>query len=169
MLTQIVTQALAEVSNSKRNALLQGLDEDLKSLEDCVGACERLYRTPIPLSYTYHTSRFLVFWLLALPLTLYSDMGWPAVVLAPVITFLIIGIAEIAIDLEEPFSILPLDAICNKITEEGQYLLRSADGVQALVRTETLGPGASSTSIKVPGAEKRNDASLAAQREILPR
>ena len=44
VLTQIVSTSGAEV------ALLRGMDEDLKLLEDCVGACERIYRTPIPLS-----------------------------------------------------------------------------------------------------------------------
>lgn len=68
----------------------------------------------MPLSYTYHTSRFLVFWLFFLPFTLYTELGWGALPLAPVLTFLIFGVAEIAIDLEEPFSILPLDAICAK-------------------------------------------------------
>lgn len=64
---------------------------------------------------TYHTSRFLVFWLLLLPFTLYTELGWGALPIAPVVTFLIFGVAEIAIDLEEPFSILPLDAICDKV------------------------------------------------------
>lgn len=40
MLTQIVATSGAEV------ALLRGMDEDLKLLEDCVGACERIYKTP---------------------------------------------------------------------------------------------------------------------------
>ena len=33
-----------------------------------MGACERILRTPIPLSYTRHTSRFLTIWLALLPL-----------------------------------------------------------------------------------------------------
>lgn len=100
---------------------------------------------------TYHTSRFLVFWLIFLPFTLYTELGWGALPVAPIMTFLIFGVvrarigalgsdrcaaalrtaqgarvgsireryctafrqAEIAIDLEEPFSILPLDALCD--------------------------------------------------------
>ena len=36
------------------------LDENLTYFQQCVGECERLLRTPIPLSYTRHTSRFMV-------------------------------------------------------------------------------------------------------------
>ena len=39
------------------------LDENLTYFQQCVGECERLLRTPIPLSYTRHTSRFLLLWL----------------------------------------------------------------------------------------------------------
>jgi predicted membrane chloride channel (bestrophin family) len=35
------------------------MDEELTAMEDCVGGCERLLRTPIPLSYTRQTSGFL--------------------------------------------------------------------------------------------------------------
>lgn len=51
MLTQIVATSGAEV------ALLRGMDEDLKLLEDCVGTCERLYRTPVPLSCAEESPR----------------------------------------------------------------------------------------------------------------
>lgn len=34
------------------------LDENLTYFEDAVGTCERILRTPIPLSYTRHTSRY---------------------------------------------------------------------------------------------------------------
>lgn len=88
VLTQIVATSGAEV------ALLRGMDEDLKMIEDCVGACERIFRTPVPLSYTYHTSRFLVFWLIFLPFTLYTEVGWVALPLAPIVTFLIFGVVR---------------------------------------------------------------------------
>jgi predicted membrane chloride channel (bestrophin family) len=41
-------------------SMLGWLDQGLSSMQDALGTCERLLRTPIPLSYTRHTSRFLV-------------------------------------------------------------------------------------------------------------
>ena len=60
------------------------LDEALTRMEDLVGGIERLYRTPIPLSYTRHTSRLLLVWLLYLPVALYLEYGGvEAVLVAP--------------------------------------------------------------------------------------
>ena len=48
--------AAAPVRESQRIRL----DENLTFFTDCCGTCERILRTPIPLSYTRHTSRFMV-------------------------------------------------------------------------------------------------------------
>ena len=34
---------------------------------DNVGACERIFKSPIPLVYTRHTSRYVGFWLVHSP------------------------------------------------------------------------------------------------------
>lgn len=41
-----------------------------------IGVCENLIGTPIPLSYTRLTSRFLVLWHLTLPIILWDDCHW---------------------------------------------------------------------------------------------
>ena len=53
--------------------------------------CDRIFTTPIPLMYTRHTARFLLIWLLAMPMSLYHEfrraekIAIPLVV--PVISF----------------------------------------------------------------------------------
>ena len=77
--------------------LHQECEQRLTDLGRSLGGCERLLSTPIPLSYTRHTSRTLALWLLFLPLALWSSMG-PCVVPAMfVITYLLLGIDEIGI------------------------------------------------------------------------
>ena len=75
------------------------LDEDLKSLEDTIGGCERVYRTPIPLSYTRHTSRLLLFWLAYMPAALYSELHLQALLVAPLLVLVLFGIDEIGVEL----------------------------------------------------------------------
>eukprot|EP00962_Isochrysis_galbana_P059293 scaffold32777_cov112-Isochrysis_galbana.AAC.1 len=41
-----------------------------KGLSSCVGACERIVQTPIPLHYSRHTSRFLTLYCNSLPLVI---------------------------------------------------------------------------------------------------
>lgn len=74
----------------------------------------------MPLVYTRHTARFLSMWLLLLPFGLYDSFGdtWNHVGLIPaaaVLSIFLFGIEELAVQLEEPFSILPLEAMCNDV------------------------------------------------------
>ena len=88
--------------------------------EDNLGSFERLLTSPIPEFYTRHTARFLSFWLLLLPFGLWGPLGntWNHIGLIPTISMLSIflfGIEELATQLEEPFTILPMQAFCDKI------------------------------------------------------
>ncbi len=79
-----------------------------------LGGCERLLRTPIPVSYTRHTARFLTIWLALLPAGLWERYHFSMLPVIALIGFLLLGIDEIGVTIEEPFAILPLDAICTR-------------------------------------------------------
>jgi hypothetical protein len=64
---------------------------------DALTACDRILSTPIPLSYTRHTSRFLLIWLLLLPFSLWRLCGWSMVPLTALIAFVLFGIEEIGV------------------------------------------------------------------------
>jgi len=89
------------------------VDKSCVIIGDVCGGTERVYGTPVPRSSTRHASRFLTTWLLLLPLALYDPFvnTWnhagmiPATIL---ISLFYLGIDELAIQLEEPFSILDL-------------------------------------------------------------
>ena len=61
-----------------------------------------------PLMSCRHTSRFLVIWLCFLPFTLWRACHWVMVPAAVTIAFLLLGVEEIGVQIEEPFGILPL-------------------------------------------------------------
>uniref|UniRef100_A0A7S1NT81 Bestrophin homolog n=1 Tax=Eutreptiella gymnastica TaxID=73025 RepID=A0A7S1NT81_9EUGL len=90
------------------------LDQNIAAFSDVVGGCERILRTPIPLSYKRMTDRFLMLWLIGLPFSLAMEVtkaGFSVWMTLPVISltsFLLLSIEEIATQLEEPFSILPM-------------------------------------------------------------
>jgi len=96
------------------------INKCLSIFEDTLGGSERLLSSPVPLFYSRHTARFLSTWLLLLPLALYDPFNgsWnhiaeiPAIALASVFMF---GIEELATQLEEPFTILPMQAFCDNI------------------------------------------------------
>jgi ion channel-forming bestrophin family protein len=88
--------------------------------EDNLGSSERLLTSPVPLFYSRHTARFLSFWLLFMPFALYDPFAasWNHIGMIPataLISIFLFGIEELATQLEEPFTILPMQAFCDKI------------------------------------------------------
>jgi putative membrane protein len=112
------------------------MEDTLSSITQNLGQCERLLRTPIPLGYTRYSVRFLWIWLTLLPFALTRtfcgfqegtwwegrlDEPWPLVVSS--VTFIasiFLSIEDIAVQIEEPFAVLPLDM-------HHQWLLRDVE------------------------------------------
>ena len=96
------------------------INNNLSIFEDTLGGSERLLSSPVPLFYSRHTARFLATWLLALPFGLYASFGnsWNHWMMIPTTAFIsvcLFGIEELATQLEEPFTILPMQGFCDKI------------------------------------------------------
>lgn len=94
------------------------VNEDVRALSDAVGTLERLYRTPIPPSYTRNTGRLLALWWLFTPLALQSELGLWAILVAPAATLVLGAIDTIGVELEEPGAILPTALICDGIAAQ---------------------------------------------------
>lgn len=115
------------------------IDSQLTGVTNSLGVCEKLLRTPIPLGYTRYSVRFLWIWLSLLPLALVSefdsfgiDTWWedkpqPVLVIAMLfIGFIFLSIEDIAVQIEEPFAILPLNL-------HQRWLVREASQLKALM------------------------------------
>lgn len=89
---QLVTAA-AGVTADMDTHLRYKLDGAITALMDASNVLEKLLRTPIPLSYTRHTSRACLMLCYYIPLTLYADLGLVGSSLASAfITFLLLGL-----------------------------------------------------------------------------
>ncbi|GLI65099.1 hypothetical protein VaNZ11_008540 [Volvox africanus] len=106
--------------------LIIRMDENVSRLTDAVSACERILNTPIPLSYTRHTARFLMAWLVCLPFSLWSYCGLAMIPIAALVAFVLLGIEEIGVYIEEPFSILALEKLVNKLENIVNSMLRES-------------------------------------------
>jgi len=113
------TRALYDLANAVNNLPLGWqrrveIDKSVIVLGDQCGGCERLFDSPVPLFYTRLTARILSFWLIVLPVGLWETFGntWNHIGLVPcsaILAFFYFGIEELAVTLEEPFSILAMD------------------------------------------------------------
>ena len=96
------------------------INKNLSIFEDTLGGSERLLSSPVPLFYSRHTARFISVWLLFLPFALYGQFSdsWNHITMIPataLISLFLFGIEELATQLEEPFTILPMQGFCDKI------------------------------------------------------
>ena len=73
------------------------------NLVDALGACESLLTTPVPLSYSRHTSRFLTIWCATLPIVLVDQLGYITIPAVAFIGWCLFGIEEIGHLIEQPF------------------------------------------------------------------
>ena len=110
--------------------------------EDNLGSSERLLTSPVPLFYSRHTARFLSFWLLLLPFALYEPFGstWNHVGMIPAtagISVFLFGIEELATQMEEPFTILPMQAFCDKIYNWCNEIVSWEDGDNGIYTKDT--------------------------------
>ena len=65
-------------------------------------------RTPTP----RHTSRFLLLYLSLTPLLMWERCGWATVPFTALVSFLLLGTENIGAQIEEPFTVLPMGAMC---------------------------------------------------------
>lgn len=118
-------RALFDISMAVENLPMHFLRKNeihkaITIFEDNLGSSERLLTSPVPLFYSRHSARFLAFWLLLLPFALYQPLAntWNHIGVIPVTYFLslfLFGIDELATQLEEPFTILPMQAYTERI------------------------------------------------------
>ena len=99
--------------NSYQLASMQGL---LNILVDNLGSCERILRTPMPLAYAIHLKQLLLLYCLLLPFQIVEELGWWTGSISALVSFTLLGIEAIGLEIENPFGYdendLPLDTIC---------------------------------------------------------
>ena len=135
---QYLSDAIEHLSNIP-NIRKNEIHAAVTTFEQCLGSNERILTSPVPLFYTRWTSRFLFLWIAFCPFALYSYVINPAALLSTLsttslismgqifirssilipmmysISMFLFGIDEIAMQCEEPFSILPQQDYCDEI------------------------------------------------------
>lgn len=95
------------------------IDQNVQLLIDYLGGCERIRSTPLPFAYAVHLRRALMAYCFTLPLALVSQFGWDTIIATLFLAYVLFGIEEIGVEIEDPFGTdendLPLDEICRNI------------------------------------------------------
>lgn len=113
----------------------------LDTMVDCLGATERILKTPIPAAYAIHLKQLVFVYCLTLPFELVDQVVWLTPLLVGLVSFAIFGIEEIGAEIENPFGYdandLPLDQICQTMKKNIDDLTQfstSQDMTRSLLR-----------------------------------
>ncbi|MGK7919269.1 MAG: bestrophin family protein [Trichodesmium sp.] len=94
------------------------------------GGCERIATTPIPKAYSIHLKHLLLIYCFAIPFQFVAELNWWTIPVSGTISFALLGIEAIGLEIENPFGYdpndLPLDNIGLKMTEDIQELINSS-------------------------------------------
>lgn len=112
-------------------------DKSIIIMGECTELMNKIYSSPVPLVYTRHTARFLSLWALLLPCALFSGFAsvsqeWAVLPASTIIAFFLFGVDELSMQLEEPFSILPMQVFCDEVLEASKILVGKDDEQSSL-------------------------------------
>lgn len=103
------------------------LSKNLDEMTNICGACERIKNTPIPYSYISFIKKFVVLYVLTLPIGFVFSMGYFVIAAVPFIFYVLTSLELIAESIENPFGLdpddLPIDQITNNITKNVKEIL----------------------------------------------
>ncbi|WP_312822625.1 bestrophin family ion channel [Epilithonimonas sp.] len=95
------------------------LDTQLSGFLDVCGGCERIKNTPIPYSYSSFIKKFIVFYVMALPVANVVNLGFFMIPITMFVYYVLMSLELIAEEIEDPFNNdendIPMEAISQNI------------------------------------------------------
>lgn len=98
------------------------INAQINSLVEGLSGCERIIKTPMPLSYGIYLKRLTLLYCVLLPLGLAEQLGWWTPGAIALVSFVLLGVEEIGNEIEDPFGYdfndLKLDSICETLRKD---------------------------------------------------
>jgi len=138
--------------------LWEEIESKISTLTNIVSACEKLKCTPIPLSYSRHTSRFFSLFLLSLPFALVKETSPLLVVgIVAAVSWVLFSTDEIGHLIEEPFGTQSEKQVRLETQSHPQGVCKEIfaslkpdeDGYVLLAQLADLGPALENTPVPV--------------------
>lgn len=130
--SQVVVLMQQRVMRLHKDGIVNGdqliiLNTELLQFLDICGACERIKNTPIPYSYSSFIKKFIVVYVLTLPLGLAISLGYVAIPVVIFIFYVLASLELIAEEIEDPFgkdnNDLPMERLARTISGNVEEIL----------------------------------------------
>lgn len=80
------------------------LDVNIQGLLEACGGCERIKNTPIPFSYSTFTKKFIVIYVVLLPIAYVASIGYMMIPLTVFVFWVLMSLEVLAEEIEDPFN-----------------------------------------------------------------
>lgn len=102
----------------------------LTTMNDVLTGTDRILNTPLPIAYSIAIGQITWVYILLLPFQLFKSLGWVTIPASIFAAYIILGIALIGREIENPFgddvNDLPLDAFCEQIRKDVDIIMSRA-------------------------------------------
>ncbi|KAF2628422.1 hypothetical protein BU25DRAFT_430745 [Macroventuria anomochaeta] len=99
----------------------------LSVMDSVITETDRILNTPLPLAYSIAISQITWVYILLLPFQIFHSLGWNTIPACIIAAYIILGIAFIGREIEDPFghdvNDLPLDAFCEQIRKDMDVIM----------------------------------------------
>ena len=103
------------------------LDTQLSGFLDVCGGCERIKNTPIPYSYSSFIKKFIILYVLALPIAYVINLGLFMIPLTVFVYYVLMSLELIAEEIEDPFNNdendIPMETIAQNIEKNVHQII----------------------------------------------
>ena len=116
---------------------VEAIYQSVARLHDILGACERLYKTPIYTGATRFTSRCTWVWTNSVSLALYPIMGPVGTIPTSIVVgMFMFGLEDVGARIEQPFGALPLWQYCDGVDGVCKQVLSQHETLKSVPRYE---------------------------------
>lgn len=99
----------------------------IMNMHDVLTGTERILSTPLPLAYSIAIAQITYVYIVILPFQLYTYLGWVTIPASVFAAYIILGLAFIGREIENPFGSdvndLPLDSYCEGIRNDVDLIM----------------------------------------------
>lgn len=115
------------------------IDQNLNTLSDVLGGCERIVSTPIPYSYQVLLHRTIYIYCFLLPFGLVDSLSWFTPFIVAFIAYTFVAFEAIADEIEEPFGQEANDLALNSMSAMIEESIKELAGMEIDTVTNTKG------------------------------
>lgn len=111
----------------RRSPLIQRAVTSVVAFNDVLVGVDRVLNTPLPIAYSIAISQITWVYVLMLPFQMWDALRWVTIPGCIFAAYIILGIAAIGREIENPFgedvNDLPLDAFCEELEADIDYIM----------------------------------------------